>query len=73
MRKAGDVMKKIEAIIRTERAWDIKNALAIAGFSRSYYIRSKRTGREKGVVLQIAAHRQYRVDMLAKNQNRACC
>lgn len=67
MRKTGDVMKKIEAIIRTEKLGDIKNALAIAGFIGLTIYEVKGRGRQKGVVLQYRTQ-EYRVDLLAKTK-----
>ena len=67
MRMAGDVMKKIEAIIRSEKLGDIKNALALAGFIGLTTYEVKGRGRQKGVLLQYRTQ-EYRVDMLAKTK-----
>lgn len=67
MRKAGDAMKKIEAIIRSEKLGDIKNALAKGGFIGLTTYEVKGRGRQKGVLLQYRTQ-EYRVDMLAKTK-----
>src|SRR5659263_628885 len=64
---SGDIMKKIEAIIRSEKMMDIKNALALAGFTGLTTYEVKGRGRQKGVVLQYRTQ-EYRVDMLAKTK-----
>ncbi|CAG0962335.1 Nitrogen regulatory protein P-II [Methanosarcinales archaeon] len=60
-------MKKIEAIIRSEKLGEIKKALAIAGFIGLTTYEVKGRGRQKGVVLQYRTQ-EYRVDMLAKTK-----
>jgi len=67
MRKAGVLMKKIEAIIRSEKLGDIKNALATSGFIGLTTYEVKGRGRQKGIVLQYRTQ-EYRVDMLAKTK-----
>lgn len=64
---AGDAMKKIEAIIRSEKLADIKNALAVAGFVGLTTYEVKGRGRQKGIMLQYRTQ-EYRVDMLAKTK-----
>jgi nitrogen regulatory protein P-II 1 len=63
----GDIMKKIEAIIRSEKMMDIKNALALAGFIGLTTYEVKGRGRQKGIVLQYRTQ-EYRVDLLAKTK-----
>jgi nitrogen regulatory protein P-II 1 len=60
-------MKKIEAVVRTERFKNIKDALADAGFTGLTAYEVKGRGRQKGLVL---SHRtsEYRVDMLPKTK-----
>ncbi|MCE8423201.1 MAG: P-II family nitrogen regulator [Candidatus Methanoperedens sp.] len=60
-------MKKIEAIIRSEKMMDIKNALALAGFIGLTTYEVKGRGRQKGIVLQYRTQ-EYRVDLLAKTK-----
>ncbi len=60
-------MKKIEAIIRSEKMGMIKNALADAGFIGLTVYDVKGRGRQKGIVLQYRTQ-EYRVDMLAKTK-----
>jgi len=60
-------MKKIEAIIRSEKLTEIKKALATAGFIGLTTYEVKGRGRQKGVVLQYRTQ-EYRVDMLAKTK-----
>lgn len=60
-------MKKIEAIIRSEKLGDIKNALAVAGFIGLTTYEVKGRGRQKGIMLQYRTQ-EYRVDMLAKTK-----
>ena len=60
-------MKKIEAIIRSEKLGEIKNALATAGFIGLTTYEVKGRGRQKGIVLQYRTQ-EYRVDMLAKTK-----
>lgn len=58
-------MKKIEAVVRTEKLKNIKDALAEAGLIGLTAYEVKGRGRQKGLVL---SHRtsEYRVDMLPK-------
>jgi nitrogen regulatory protein P-II 1 len=60
-------MKKIEAIIRSEKLGEIKNALAVAGFIGLTTYEVKGRGRQKGIMLQYRTQ-EYRVDMLAKTK-----
>lgn len=60
-------MKKIEAIIRSEKMETIKNALATAGFIGLTTYEVKGRGRQKGIILQYRTQ-EYRVDMLAKTK-----
>lgn len=60
-------MKKIEAIIRSEKMEVIKKALAVAGFIGLTTYEVKGRGRQKGIVLQYRTQ-EYRVDMLAKTK-----
>lgn len=60
-------MKKIEAIIRSEKLKEIKEELAKAGFVGLTTYDVKGRGRQKGIVLQYRTQ-EYRVDMLAKTK-----
>jgi len=64
MREEGK-MKRIEAVIRSEKLSEVKDALAKNGFTglTAYEVRGR--GRQKGLLL---SHRtsEYRVDMLPK-------
>lgn len=60
-------MKKIEAIIRSEKMLVVKNALELAGFIGLTTYEVKGRGRQKGIVLQYRTQ-EYRVDMLAKTK-----
>lgn len=60
-------MKKIEAIIRTEKLTEIKNALAVAGFIGLTTFEVKGRGKQKGVVLTYRTS-EYRVDLLSKTK-----
>lgn len=60
-------MKKIEAIIRSEKLNEVKSALATAGFIGLTSYEVKGRGRQKGVVLSYRT-REYRVDLLSKTK-----
>ena len=61
-------MKKIEAIIRTEKLNDVKTGLATKGHVglTAYEVRGR--GRQKGIVLQWRGVKEYRVDLLPKTK-----
>ena len=61
-------MKKIEAVIRTEKLNDVKTALAIKGYVGLTTYEVKGRGRQKGIVLQWRGVREYRVDVLTKTK-----
>ncbi len=58
-------MKKIEAVIRSEKLNDVKAALARAGFIGATTYEVKGRGRQKGII-QLWRGREYRVDLLPK-------
>ncbi len=58
-------MKKLEAIVRPERAEAVVKALEQKGFTGLTQSQVKGRGRQKGIVLQWRAG-EYRVDMLPK-------
>jgi len=58
-------MKKIEAIIRSEKLSDVKDALAEKGFPGLTAYEVKGRGRQKGLALSYRTS-EYRVDMLPK-------
>jgi nitrogen regulatory protein P-II 1 len=60
-------MKKIEAIIRTEKLGEIKTALATSGFIGLTTYEVKGRGRQKGIVLSYRTS-EYRVDLLPKTK-----
>lgn len=59
-------MKKIEAIVRTEKIDEIKTALATKGYLGLTTYEVKGRGRQKGIVLQWRGVKEYRVDLLPK-------
>ena len=61
-------MKKIEALIRTEKLNDVKMSLATNGYVglTTYEVRGR--GRQKGIVLQWRGVKEYRVDLLPKTK-----
>ena len=61
-------MKKIEAIIRTEKLNDVKTALAMKGHVGLTTYEVKGRGRQKGILLQWRGVKEYRVDILSKTK-----
>lgn len=60
-------MKKIEAIIRSEKLGEVKTALATDGFIGLTTYEVKGRGKQKGIVLTYRTS-EYRVDLLAKTK-----
>lgn len=61
-------MKKIEAIIRSEKLSEVKVALAKEGYIGLTTYEVKGRGRQKGIVLQWRGVKEYRVDLLPKTK-----
>jgi nitrogen regulatory protein P-II 1 len=61
-------MKKIEAIIRTEKLDEVKVSLAKNGYIGLTTYEVKGRGRQKGIVLQWRGVKEYRVDLLPKSK-----
>jgi nitrogen regulatory protein P-II 1 len=61
-------MKKIEAIIRSEKLDDVKNALAQAGFIGLNTIAIIGRGRQRGIAYTARGETSYTVDMLPKTK-----
>jgi nitrogen regulatory protein P-II 1 len=61
-------MKKVEAIIRTEKLNDVKASLATKGYVGLTTYEVKGRGRQKGIVLQWRGVKEYRVDVLTKTK-----
>ncbi len=59
-------MQKIEAIIRPEKADDVKDALANAGFTGLNIVHVTGRGAQKGIVHMGRGGETYTVDMLPK-------
>ena len=60
-------MKKIEAIIRSEKLGEIKTALATSGFIALTTYEVKGRGRQKGIALSYRTS-EYRIDLLPKTK-----
>ena len=60
-------MKKIEAIIRSEKLGEIKTALATSGFIGLTTYEVKGRGRQKGIALSYRTS-EYRIDLLPKTK-----
>jgi nitrogen regulatory protein P-II 1 len=61
-------MKKIEAIIRTEKLDEVKNALAQAGFIGLNTVAIIGRGRQRGIAYTGRGETSYPVDMLPKTK-----
>lgn len=61
----GEIMKKIEAIIRPTKVEDVKNALEKAGYVSMTITEVKGRGQQKGIK-QVWRGREYTVDILPK-------
>jgi nitrogen regulatory protein P-II 1 len=61
-------MKKVEAIIRTEKLNEVKVSLAMNGHVGLTTYEVKGRGRQKGIVLQWRGVKEYRVDLLPKTK-----
>jgi len=61
-------MKRVEAVIRTEKLNEVKTALALKGHLglTTYGVMGR--GRQKGIVLQWRGVKEYRVDLLPKSK-----
>jgi nitrogen regulatory protein P-II 1 len=61
-------LKKIEAIVRTEKLNEVKTALALKGHIGLTVYGVMGRGRQKGIVLQWRGVKEYRVDLLPKTK-----